>query len=180
MKLAVAEPRPPSTTMPIVPTAGDDEPEPVPARNNRRLILAGVGGAAALGVLALVLTGKRQPAPVARPAPVVPPPPARPAPPPPPTDYAAEIQVDPAEAALELDGKPVGRGSWSGRLPLDGAQHTIRASAEGYQVRTVQFRDEPPPTQISLEKLPPKAPPPARKRPRPERRPDDDVLLNRR
>jgi serine/threonine-protein kinase len=179
MKLAVADPQPPTTTMPVVATVNEGEPElPVPSR--RRLVLAAVGGAAALGAVALLLRGKRAPAPVAKPAPEPPPIPPRPAPPPVPTDYAAAIEVDPAEADLELDGKPVGRGRWSSRLPLDGAQHTLRATAEGFQTRTVQFRDEPPPASISLEKLPPKAAP-ARRKPRPARKPtDDDVLLNRR
>jgi serine/threonine protein kinase len=178
MKLAVADPRPPSTTMPIVPTAPESEPEPAPTRNSRRTVLAAAGGAVALGAVALLLLpGKHPPA---RPVAVTPPPaPARPTPPPSPTDYAAELHVDPAEAALELDGKPVGHGAWSGRLPFDGSQHTLRASAEGYQVRTVQFRDEPPPAQIALEKLPAKAPP-AKHKPRPAKRPDEDVLLNRR
>jgi serine/threonine-protein kinase len=182
MKLAAADPRPPSTTMPVVPTAPaaeELEEEPPPARSHRRVVLAALGGAAALGAVALLLmTGKRAPAPVAKPA-ASPPAPPRPAPPPQPTDYAAAIQVDPPEAALELDGKPVGRGSWSGRLPIDGAQHTLRATAEGYQTRTVQFRDEPPPPSISLEKLAPHPTPPPRRKPRP-RPADDDVLLNRR
>jgi serine/threonine-protein kinase len=172
MKLAAADPRPPSTTMPVVPTAPaaeELEEEPPPARSHRRVVLAAVGGAAALGAVALLLmTGKRAPAPVAKPA-ASPPAPPRPAPPPQPTDYAAAIQVDPPEAALELDGKPVGRGSWSGRFPLDGAQHTCARPPRATRPAPSSFRDEPPPPAISLEKLAPHPRHRPRRKPRPRR-----------
>jgi serine/threonine-protein kinase len=180
MKLAAVASRAPSTTMPVPATdepAPDDEPA-LPTDGRRRIVTLAVAAAAVAGGLAWLLHGSPKPA-VSVHVPAAPAA-AAPAPTPPPSvrQYAVAVKVDPAEATLELDGEAVGHGSWSAWLKADGRAHTLRASAAGFTARTIEFRDQPPPPSIALEKLP--APHPARHKPKPGPARDDDVLLNRR
>jgi hypothetical protein len=64
--------------------------------------------------------------------------------------YDVDVQVTPPSAALLLDGQEVGVGRYVARLPQDGRSHELRALANGYLTRSLNFRDEPPPSQISL------------------------------
>jgi tRNA A-37 threonylcarbamoyl transferase component Bud32 len=178
-KLAAVETRPPSTTMPVV--AAPDETEPaIGAKRGLLLAVAALGVVVVVGGVAL-LGSSHHPRPAL--------PPRRElavAPAPAPPLFTVEVQVEPPEATLEVDGQPVGQGKWVTRLPADGRLHKLAASAAGYQPRTIEFRDEPPPRAIALEKVPAAAPPPvpatrpAQRKPRPARLPTDDPLLNRR
>jgi hypothetical protein len=67
-----------------------------------------------------------------------------------PTMYRASVRVSPAIATVELDGEPVGRGHVQRDFPRDGVEHTLRIGADGYESRTVTFRDEPPSAFIEL------------------------------
>jgi hypothetical protein len=77
--------------------------------------------------------------------------------------FRARLVARPTHALLELDGHPVGRGSMDRTLPRDGAEHTLRISAPGYEPLAVAFRDAPPPEQVELRAVPtpPSAPVPS-------------------
>jgi len=77
------------------------------------------------------------------------PPPAAPVPPAP-RSYAAAVVVEPATARIELDGAAAGQGRFERTFPVDGAQHTLVISADGFETHTVSFRDAPPPARITL------------------------------
>lgn len=77
-----------------------------------------------------------------------------------PTSFPVVVRADPPDAEIELDGRSVGRGRWSGRLPRDGMLHELRLSAEGFAPTRVLFLDTAPPFDLHLEALP-RAPSPA-------------------
>jgi eukaryotic-like serine/threonine-protein kinase len=171
---------PPVTT--LASAASVRTEEEVPARGFPRRWLA-LGGSALAAVGAGVwLLGRKprapEPAPrLAAPTPLPPPPIVAP---PPPKELAVEVQAEPADATLVLDGETVGKGTWSARLPADGTAHTLRVSAPGFEPRTVQFTDQPPPRSIALVKVPARPPREHRRSRPPQTRPADDILLNRR
>jgi serine/threonine protein kinase len=67
--------------------------------------------------------------------------------------YVVEIHAEPASAAIELDGAPVARGSFARALPMDGNNHVLVISADGYKPRVITFRDAPPAKEVALERL---------------------------
>ncbi len=69
------------------------------------------------------------------------------------TTYVVEIHAEPASAAIELDGTTVARGSFARAFPLDGNNHVLVISADGYKPRVINFRDAPPMKEIALERL---------------------------
>jgi serine/threonine protein kinase len=69
--------------------------------------------------------------------------------------YEAHVQTHPATATIELDGRPVATGSWSGTLARDGSTHTLRVAASGHVTRTLRFCDAPPPARVTLRSSPP-------------------------
>lgn len=72
--------------------------------------------------------------------------------------YAVHLMVTPADALITLDGRVVGRGTHSQLLPKDGVEHRVVFRAEGYEPRTLTFKDVPPPAQtVRLTPLPPSA-----------------------
>ena len=169
-------PRRPPT--PAAPTPGgpiwDHTPTPpVRASSSRRIpALLGVLALAAVAVGAFRLLrsdddgGKRaREAPAAAsPAPAAPVPPA-------PRSYAASVVVEPPTARIELDGAVAGQGRFERTFPVDGADHTLVISAEGFEPRTVSFRDAPPPPRITLVARPPEVQPkPATAKPAPRAR----------
>jgi eukaryotic-like serine/threonine-protein kinase len=85
--------------------------------------------------------------------------PAAPVAPPPPRSYAAAVIVEPPTARIELDGAVAGQGRFERTFPLDGADHTLVISAEGFDTRSVSFRDAPPPARITLVARPREVPP---------------------
>jgi serine/threonine-protein kinase len=78
---------------------------------------------------------------------------AGPAQPGPTTTYVVEIHAEPASAVIELDGTAVARGSFARALPLDGNNHVLVISADGFKPRVITFRDEPPAKEVALERL---------------------------
>lgn len=74
--------------------------------------------------------------------------------------YTVTVRAQPPNATIELDGRSVAHGSWTERLPRDGAVHELHVSAEGFVPLRTIFLDAPPPAHIRLEPLP-TAPPAA-------------------
>ncbi len=128
---------------------------------------------------------------------------ARPAPAPvapAPRRYAAAVVVEPPTARIELDGAVTGQGRFERTFPVDGADHTLVISAEGFETRTLSFRDAPPPARITLVARAPEVQPkqpaakpaprarreratrkesaPARTRPTPPQGPDDAPIVD--
>ena len=76
--------------------------------------------------------------------------------------FRVEVETDPREATIELDGQPAGSGSLDQRLPSDGNSHVMVVRAPGYRDATVRFTDRSPPHLLALERVtPPKADPKA-------------------
>ncbi|HXU81833.1 MAG TPA: hypothetical protein VN914_10585, partial [Polyangia bacterium] len=95
----------------------------------------------------LVTRGSHQaptPAAVApAPLPPAPAPPAR-------RTFRVILAVTPAQAQLQLDGLPAGQGSLDRELTADGREHTLEATAPGFEPRTLTFVDAPPPPTLQL------------------------------
>jgi eukaryotic-like serine/threonine-protein kinase len=94
-------------------------------------------------------------APASRPLDVTPPPLREP------PRYHVSVASRPPEAEFELDGKLVGSGSYAGDLAADGVAHTLKVSAAGYLPATLNFRDRPPPEEVTLQVRPAPAERPA-------------------
>jgi serine/threonine protein kinase len=93
--------------------------------------------------------------PVLAPPVVVAPAPEQPAAPEPaaPAIYKVELEVEPDDAVIELDGTVVGQGSFARELTADGGSHVLVIAAEGYKPRVITFRDQPPEPRVELEAL---------------------------
>ena len=77
---------------------------------------------------------------------------------PPMLTFRVEVETDPREATIELDGKPAGTGALDEKLPSDGTSHVMVVRAPGYREATVRFTDRSPPHLLALEAVtPPKA-----------------------
>jgi hypothetical protein len=75
--------------------------------------------------------------------------------------YVVASTVEPAHAALWLDGLPLPSGALNTTFLKDGHAHELRVVAPGYAPAVVVFADTPPPRLIRLEALPePAAPAP--------------------
>jgi serine/threonine protein kinase len=71
-----------------------------------------------------------------------------------PRTFQVSVGVKPETAAIELDGRQVGRGRFDGALPLDGVRHRLRVTADDYDERVLEFADEPPPSTLTLQRSP--------------------------
>ncbi len=69
-----------------------------------------------------------------------------------PRTFQVSVVVKPDTAAIDLDGRQVGRGRFEGALPLDGSRHQMRVTADDYDERVVEFTDEPPLSALTLER----------------------------
>ncbi|MES1205605.1 MAG: serine/threonine-protein kinase [Pseudomonadota bacterium] len=143
----------------------------VTARSRHFRLAAVVGGVAVLGlIITLAATGgssdpdprfkkRSQASPVAPPdpdpEPVARTPPPRPLPPParPEPTFQVKVDVEPAHAAFELDGKLAGVRHLERTLPLDGARHRLLVAASGFEQQVVEFVDEPPPEKITWARV---------------------------
>ena len=67
-----------------------------------------------------------------------------------PESYRISVTTDPDNATVELDGTVVGSGSVERKMLMDHSPHSLRVSADGFEARTVEFTDVPPPKQIVL------------------------------
>jgi serine/threonine protein kinase len=75
-----------------------------------------------------------------------------------PLTFRVEVETDPREATIELDGHASGSGALDQKLPSDGTSHVIVVRAPGYRDATVRFTDRPPPHLLALDPLtPPKS-----------------------
>jgi serine/threonine protein kinase len=70
--------------------------------------------------------------------------------PPPPESFRVSVTTEPDNATVELDGTVVGSGSVERKMLVDHVPHTLRISADGFEPRTVEFTDSPPPHLIAL------------------------------
>ena len=76
--------------------------------------------------------------------------------------YPVNVMVENTKSAwFSLDGKPAGVGRLRRTMPVDGTEHELLVGARGYKMRTVHFKDAPPPETIVLEKAAERPPPPA-------------------
>ena len=71
----------------------------------------------------------------------------------PPATFVVEIEAEPASAGIELDGTTVAHGSFARAFPMDGSNHVVVISADGYKPRVLTFRDAPPVKRVELERL---------------------------
>jgi serine/threonine-protein kinase len=80
-----------------------------------------------------------------------------------PTSFHAHVAVEPANAAITVDGAAAGAGQFDSEFPLDGREHTLVARAGGYEPVTIVFKNAPPAERITLSPLKEAvaAPPPA-------------------
>lgn len=74
---------------------------------------------------------------------------------PPTLTFRVEVETDPREATIELDGKPAGTGVLDQRLPSDGISHVMVVRAPGYRDATVRFTDRSPAHLLALEPVTP-------------------------
>jgi hypothetical protein len=65
-------------------------------------------------------------------------------------EFLVIVDVDPAQAAILLDGKVGGLGQLKQVLPRDGRTHEILFSAPGYVSERLLFRDVPPQQRVTL------------------------------
>jgi serine/threonine-protein kinase len=76
--------------------------------------------------------------------------------------FEVSIRTVPVEAKITVDGAFKGQGTVTMTLQRDDAPHALTVTAEGYRARTLEFRNEAPPSPIVLEKdQAPAANPPA-------------------
>lgn len=129
-----------------------------PAQGSRTGLLLGVAGALAvvgLIAVAVVKLQSRTPTPVVATAATPSGVPAGTGAPPAVGEFAMIIKTAPPEADIFIDGAPAGRGEVKRTFPRDGAQHTLRVSAVGYQSSDLQFNEmQLPPTLIQLRPVP--------------------------
>jgi hypothetical protein len=71
-----------------------------------------------------------------------------------PASYLLDMQIEPAEAELQLDGSTPVPGHLRVSLERNGAAHELRASAPGYIPARIVFADVAPLTMLRLEPLP--------------------------
>ncbi len=70
-----------------------------------------------------------------------------------PGTFVVDIEVQPQEARILVDGAVVGTGHFKNRYRLDGTVHRARFELEGHEPQTVIFQDHPPVSSITLEAL---------------------------
>jgi serine/threonine protein kinase len=69
-----------------------------------------------------------------------------------PQTYAVTVAIEPKDAVIEIDGRPIGNGEFTRTFTADGTSHTLRLSAPGYVTKTVVFSStSPPDKQITLD-----------------------------
>jgi hypothetical protein len=129
----------------------------LPARSRSGWIVGGFVAAAAVGVVAYVVTqpASRHARPGETPrtaetseATTAVPAPSKPA------RYRVSVAALPRAAAFELDGTRLGTGRIDEDLPLDGSEHTLVVSATGFVPARLTFRNRPPAEEVKLEPLP--------------------------
>jgi hypothetical protein len=156
------EPEPAHRSEPSAPAARDDgrvfpisfawpRERELPRRNGR-WILSTLGMAALVALVAVAAWFGARTSIASTSLSLMPAPPvsARPEP----ETYSVMVRSSTPGASLEVDGRQLGVGYWSARLPRDGVLHELRVSAPGHLPVRVLFVDAPPPLDIALEPLP--------------------------
>ncbi len=69
--------------------------------------------------------------------------------------YTVDIETNPKEAVIELDGNIVATGSFTKELERNGVTHALVVSSPGHKPRVITFRDSPPAKSIVLSKVEP-------------------------
>ncbi len=69
--------------------------------------------------------------------------------------FDVTLRVTPPAARIELDGRPVGVGTWRASLPRDGVTHLLRVSAPDHTTQRLYFADAPPPSTVTLDPVSP-------------------------
>ena len=92
---------------------------------------------------------------------------------PPPESFRVSVTTEPDNATVELDGTVVGSGSVERKMLVDHVPHALRISADGFEPRTVEFTDSPPPHLIALARS--ATPPPAPRAEPPEATPQAEA-----
>ena len=72
-----------------------------------------------------------------------------------PRSYPVQVQVEPADAQMVLDGEPPAQGHLEARLLHNGRVHELRVTASGFIPTSLRFLDTAPPQQLRLEPLSP-------------------------
>jgi hypothetical protein len=153
-------------SLPVKTTLGQSASEirPVVPAPRKPLPRGLIAGGAAVAVAVVVAVVALRPSSPARPLDAPEPPtPVRAAPAPAPRTFRVTVAVTPAEAELELDGLPAGRGAVDRQLTADGREHALRATAPGFEPRTITFVDAPPARTLELTRTAPAVPEPKRK-----------------
>ena len=130
---------------------GDHLQSVVPRRSRVAVVLAGIGSAGAVALLAFFFLRQAPIQVVETPAaPVTTGTPARTARAVPAT-FAVRVEADPPTATLEIDGVPTGARVLRREFSLDGQEHRLVGRAPGYRDAVVTFVDAPPPPHLSLQ-----------------------------
>lgn len=129
--------------------------EMFPQRRSRTPLFAAITLLAIAGGAGAWVMSQDEPSrpPSSPPVAAVPDEPATSAAPTPAKTFQVEIVTEPRGAAINLDGRYVGSGSFNDDLPLDGSKHTIVARAVGYREAEVEFTDRSPPRVLKLEPI---------------------------
>ena len=163
-------PHTPSSPRPNVTSPGQEKvPEPLPEvrlgpkTSGRFWVLAGLLGCVGVAAVFYVWTQVTGPTgPIVDPRGDSPanPPPGDPSSSPqrkgPPTfeSFRVSVATVPEDATVELDGTVVGSGSVERKMLIDHAPHTLRISADGFEPKTIEFTDTPPPHLVTLARRP--------------------------
>jgi hypothetical protein len=75
-----------------------------------------------------------------------------------PPTYTVQVQVEPADAHIVLDGAPPAQGHLEASVLRNGLVHELHVTAPGFIPTSVRFLDTAPPQQLRLEPLPLPAP----------------------
>jgi hypothetical protein len=67
--------------------------------------------------------------------------------------YRAAVTAVPSSASFLLDGTTAGLGQLTRDFAIDGAEHTLIVSAPGFETATLRFRDQPPPSGVTLKPI---------------------------
>jgi serine/threonine protein kinase len=68
--------------------------------------------------------------------------------------FDVDVQASPGNATIVVDGTTVATGQFIRRYRIDGVEHELRVSAQGWLPATVKFRDASPPKVVRLEPAP--------------------------
>jgi serine/threonine protein kinase len=76
-----------------------------------------------------------------------------------PSTYTVKLRVTPPDAKIEVDGRHVATGSYTGTFTTDARKHSLRITADGYVTQTVEFDGTALPSEtITLQEAAPVAP----------------------